>query len=64
MIVISAVAIIAVRRSYFRTNASVVFDTVNNHLPKLEALLDSVILGSDGGDGSDRDMFGGRSPKK
>ena len=49
---------------YFRTNASVVFDTVNNHLPKLEALLDSIILGSDGGDGSGRGMFGGHSPKK
>ena len=34
---------------YFRTDASVVWDTVNNHLPKLEKLLDGILLEADGG---------------
>lgn len=37
---------IVLTHGYFRTDASVVWDTVNKHLPKLEILLDGITLGN------------------
>lgn len=41
---------IVLTHEYFRVDASVVWDTVKNDLPKLDALLDSITSSNDGGD--------------
>jgi len=41
---------IVLTHEYFRIDASVVWETAKNDLPKLEALLDSITSGSGGGD--------------
>ena len=50
---------------YFLIDAAVVWDTIENYIPKLEALLDTVVFDSDGGEeGSDGDRAGGAPPKQ
>lgn len=51
---------------YFLIDAAIVWDTIENYMPQLEALLDSVVFDGDGGgvNGSDGGMAGGAPPKQ
>ena len=50
---------------YFLIDAAVVWDTIENYIPRLEALLDTVVFDNDGGeDGSGGDIAGGAAPKR
>ncbi len=50
---------------YFLIDAAIVWDTIESYMPQLEALLDTVIFGNDGGeDGSDGETARGALPKQ
>jgi uncharacterized protein with HEPN domain len=50
---------------YFLIDAAIVWDTIENYIPQLEALLDTVVFENDGGeDGSGGDIAGGASPQQ
>ena len=50
---------------YFLIDAAIVWDTIENYLPQLEALLDTVVVDNDvGEDGSGGDMARGAPPKQ
>ena len=50
---------------YFLIDAAIVWDTIENYIPQLEALLDSADFENDGGEnGSGGDIAGGAPPKQ